>query len=334
MSVERFIKISKAWTESSVYNNNKKLLSDYGEMGFVFYIYCRLRETNFSSTTDKDGNIVKGDYDGITNIGSFLDRFGFVVDSTRSRRKKELLRVVKLMEKNNVITFYKDESFENVVLFDDKIKNHQDLYYNVEKFDDTNFIKLTRLEFVNIMKSESNRLELLVHFMSVMHYENNLEQVCYPSLEGLYNITGYAKNTCIRYNDMLRDLQVLYFDNAGMEYDTSDQQFKQKTNTYGRWVNKDIVDDKVAEIRLRNEGKLYNISGEKQELTNRSRSLSNKMRYVKDEEELAMLKTEYDAIIERKTKMESINYAHMIPKSLRGKAGACEGTKDNDSVVM
>lgn len=307
----KFIKISKVWTEANKYNDNVKLIDVYDNVGFAFYIFCRMNETSFSRA--------KGDYDSKVNIGEFLDMFGFLDYKTRAKKRTELLTAIQMMQEDSIITFYADLSFVDEARFDVKVKDNQSLYCNVEKFEvdkfpDCRFIRITRHEFVNIMKAKSKRLELLMHYVSIMHYENNGDKLCYPSFKGLHKITGYAQNTCTTYNELLVELCVLYYDNAGAIYDTRDKMHKQKSNTYGRWVNKDLVDDKIAEIRLKNESRIYNDSGEKQKNRNERVSLKHKANNTDDEVAKAEFLAKREELKYINNKMEDINYLHMHPK--------------------
>lgn len=309
---DNFLMISKDWLVDKEDNKDSNLLHKYGELGFGFYICCKISEQAYDNSSK-------------VCIGEFLDMFGFTNKRTRKAKKQELHDTIKIMQEDGLITFYNDFALSEIIRFDTDVKDTEILYCNVGRLEGGFFVRLSKLEIFTIISAESNQLRLLIHYMAIMCYENLNEGYCYPSIEAIAIRAQTSRSTVLRYNEILCELGVLYIGNTGMKYIEADNSYESFSNTYGRYANKDKVDEFIIETIAKEKGKVTNTTKNKQKRANKSRSLAGKINWldakdnltVEEVEELELLRVEHGELRKQIKKQQDESYKHLIPEDVK-----------------
>lgn len=314
---DNFVRIEKTWLEKDGHNNGIKFIDIYGELGFGFYIYCRMNEQAY----DDSSKIA---------IAEFLDMFGFTNSKTRRNKRKELMIIINLMQENGLIKFYHDFTLEDVVPFDVDVKDNIIRYCKVIKFKDVDgikdayFIKVTKQEIGKILSAKSSKLELLIHYLTIIGFEDTVKKVAFPQIETIINASNISNKSCIKYSELLMEMEVMYYANAGMKYNPEDKSYQAFSNTYGRWCNKSYVDSYIKYILSNEKDKICNTTEVKQKRSHRSRGLAvrinnlEKMKNRTPDEDQELIDKQIEHINIRKIieKDKDKDYAGIYPKSM------------------
>lgn len=259
---KRFVKMPSIW----IMEDDGDLLKKHGNLSYVFYIYCLLHQLKF------DNNRCVFSLHGVLSFFDVLK-----TREMKRRMQNQLINCIRELEQDNIISFYSDIGYLDRTAFNADKNNI--FYVELNLDSKKGFFKLYVDEIIKIAKCECedvNKIGLLSHFSVLMCHINNKSSLAYATLDYISELLSVSHTTCIKNNKILVDLELIYYESAGLLH--LDKDFvKSYPNTYARYNNKQLVINFVETQRANYKGRLKNDDKGKQERANRRGGLRRRL---------------------------------------------------------
>ncbi|MFR0778760.1 MAG: hypothetical protein ACLSH8_04050 [Zhenhengia sp.] len=288
-----FVLIPNKWFDKGI--------SELGHTTFAVYVLIFLRRG----------------YDGISyfTVSYLCQMLEIKCNSTASITKiKESLII---LEKNGWLS-YKGSPFSKEKLELTSDININEKIYALVNEPKKNFTKVYVDEVYKIMGQQVDNKEkrgMLTYLCCILYHINQTTQVCFPSISTLKKEAKISNDkTCIKYNDMLKRLEIITYKNIGIKVDRNGK-YTNGMNVYARVGNESYIDDEIIKIRERDD--YYEVKQEKTDLINRRRSIKQKINNlakkqqvgdvcIKQQAEFERLEQDYKKACEETTKISQM----------------------------
>lgn len=220
----------------------------------------------------------------VTSLDAIREYFCISEDSRA--HMKNLKSGIKYLHDKNMIEFYSNPYMKEKIDFDiTMIKGKTLLFIRLANMPKNRLTLIKYSEFERILEdiklNSNTKMELLCYFSAIISYTDVERNVSYPSLNVLNNASKVGRiSTCIMYNNMLQDMELIVYDNAGVKVrndmpSETGEDNGYVSNTYGRPEFKDAVDAYIQQ--LRNTHRAYHEADHKKKRANTLRSLAKKI---------------------------------------------------------
>ena len=226
--------------------------------------------------------------------GKIITSIGELIAYMMADRKNETL----VSSVKGAIYFLAQEKF--IVLYDDihmtttivgDLKNAkiaQALYIKIGELPKVGYTQITVDELNTIMESKGlkakKKVQMLCYFMAIVIHIDAKTKVAFPSLDSLRDIVGIRKESCKEFNEMLQDMGLIVYYNAGVLRIDGEGRV---SNTYARAEHRAELETEIKRLRQthrRNHSEL-----EKYQIVDMKRSLKQKMNNLQHKEEIREL---------------------------------------------
>lgn len=193
-----------------------------------------------------------------TSLDEIREYFSMSEDSRTYM--KHLKNGIKYLYDKEMIEFYSNPHMKEKIDFDVTMtKGKTPLYIRIINIPKIRYTLIKHTEFERIIDDEvlnaNTKLELLCYFSSIICYTDVKRNISYPSLNALNTASKVGRlSTCSKYNDMLQDMEIIVYDNAGVkvrkkEPSETGEDNGYVSNTYGRPEYKHEVDKYIQQLR-------------------------------------------------------------------------------------
>lgn len=185
------------------------------------------------------------------------------------------------------------------------------------KTSDTFFTTVNDEDIFKIMKCNSNKFNLLRHYLCLLstlvkrdgvnHWDSSelKKDIGYMSQKFLIEQFNISQKTLYNYHNLLQEEQLMFFYKP-VFYKYIDNAITSFTGTYGEYKNK----DKIIECGKKSEN--YFLQDKiKKKVSSENRSLANKFRYIRDKGKVydyEIMKRVYEAMVDRNQELRKIYF--------------------------
>lgn len=271
------VMIPDCWFKQMKINGSSVYLSQYGSLTQTFYIYVKMQERW------RTENIA------LFSVCDFLKFIGCTTKDMFDRRRKEVSDMLIRLQQDDLINAYENTYCNNTIALQAPIRKN-DVFYIQLNYTSRNFTVVEFREIERIMNYQDSLIcshDLLPYFCSIIFHINTKTNLAYPPLEKLSEINNISSNTCIKYNQILMDLELIYYESAGTI--KLREGIKSYNNTYARYNNKQLVKDYIDKRQV---SSVRRSSIQQQSIANHRRSLKQKINHMEKQHKENLLTTE------------------------------------------
>ena len=227
--------------------------------------------------------------ESIFSINNIVTTYNFKIDLHKNKINDKIRCILKKLNELKVIEIYGDI---------EKIKNNDFAKCKILIDLENNFFILKRNELKSILeyknKSIDNMilLKLFCYLKARIYKRENKKELylnggkaetCYPSYSKIYNDINISEGIINKYINILVELNLIRYDNAGVYYHKSNIKIKQESpNTYALYDKEGYYKDELKESikffrsRKENEGYIF-VKNKKNPYKNNNRKLNGEL---------------------------------------------------------